>query len=218
MTEKICCTKCKIEKEADKENFYWRKDTKSWRRQCRCCVDKRKKKWENDNKDSMSIWRSQWSKRHNKEYYQNNKEKEKLRVKSKPKHLLAKYQATQKLKPKNKIRLNISRSISMYIKKCGGFKNDTHLKYVDWEYNDLIAWLEAHFETWMNWNNYGRYNKNTWNDNDSSTWTWQIDHIIPHSKYKYESMDCDEFRKCWSLSNLRPYSSKQNILDRDRNK
>ena len=65
----------------------------------------------------------------------------------------------------------------------------------------------------MNLNNYGKYNSKTWNDNDPSTWTWQIDHIIPHSTFKYTSMKDNEFKKCWSLSNLRPLNSKQNFLE-----
>lgn len=51
------------------------------------------------------------------------------------------------------------------------------------------------------------------NDNNKSTWTWNLDHIIPHSTFKYEDMECEEFQECWALSNLRPYSAKQNILD-----
>jgi hypothetical protein len=73
--------------------------------------------------------------------------------------------------------------------------------------------LEKQFELWMNWNNYGKYNAKIWNDNDSTTWTWQIDHIIPHSTFQYVSMQDDSFKKCWAIENLRPLSSKQNLLD-----
>jgi len=47
--------------------------------------------------------------------------------------------------------------------------------------------------------------------NDQSTWTWQIDHIIPHSDLPYDSMDHPNFQKCWALDNLRPLSAKQNL-------
>ena len=67
----------------------------------------------------------------------------------------------------------------------------------------------------MNWNNHGNYNPETWNDQDQSTWTWQLDHIKPHSKFRYLSMEDEEFKKCWSLNNLRPYSAKQNNKDKD---
>ena len=73
--------------------------------------------------------------------------------------------------------------------------------------------LQSQFESWMNWDNYGKYNPKQWNDDDSSTWTWQIDHIIPASTFTYSSTQDEGFHTCWSLSNLRPLSSKQNYLD-----
>ena len=68
----------------------------------------------------------------------------------------------------------------------------------------------------MTWDNHGNYNKQLWNDNDQLTWTWQLDHIIPQSDLLYISMSEDNFKKCWALSNLRPYSAKQNLLDSNR--
>ena len=73
--------------------------------------------------------------------------------------------------------------------------------------------LDKDGKAWMNWSNHGRYNDKIWNDSDSSTWTWQIDHIKPHSDFNYISMKDDDFKKCWSLDNLRPLSAKQNIID-----
>lgn len=66
---------------------------------------------------------------------------------------------------------------------------------------------------WMTWENWGVYRVETWDDNDVSTWTWQIDHIIPHSKFNYKTMEDDEFKQCWTLDNLRPYNAKKNLLD-----
>lgn len=73
--------------------------------------------------------------------------------------------------------------------------------------------MEKLFVPWMSWSNYGKYNSKTWDDNDQSTWTWQIDHIIPQSCLPYTSMENDNFKRCWALENLRPYSSKQNFID-----
>ncbi len=78
--------------------------------------------------------------------------------------------------------------------------------------DELKAYLESQFESWMTWANHGRYDSKTWNDNDISTWTWQIDHIIPQSALPYDSMSHTNFVKCWELSNLRPLSAKANIL------
>ena len=52
---------------------------------------------------------------------------------------------------------------------------------------------------------------NTWNDEDKSTWTWKIDHIIPQSKLPYSSMEEENFKICWALENLRPLSAKENL-------
>jgi hypothetical protein len=89
-------------------------------------------------------------------------------------------------------------------------------EYLDYTLDELKLHIEAQFEEWMSWDNWGIYDYKSWKDDDSSTWTWQIDHIIPHSRFKYSSMDDNEFKECWALNNLRPYSAKQNIIDSNR--
>jgi len=59
---------------------------------------------------------------------------------------------------------------------------------------------------------YGKYRKSSWDDSDQLTWTWQLDHIIPQSNLPYVNLEDENFKKCWALDNLRPLSSKQNIL------
>jgi hypothetical protein len=59
----------------------------------------------------------------------------------------------------------------------------------------------------MTWENRGIYKANEWDDNNKSTWKWQLDHIIPQSDLPYTSMDDENFKKCWSLDNLRALSS-----------
>ena len=46
-------------------------------------------------------------------------------------------------------------------------------------FNELKNYIESLFEPWMNWNNWGKYDVKTWNDNDQSTWVWNLDHIVP---------------------------------------
>jgi hypothetical protein len=65
----------------------------------------------------------------------------------------------------------------------------------------------------MNWNNQGKYNPKTWDDTDPATWKWQLDHIGPRSDFAFDSMTHPNFKKCWGLSNLRPYGAKQNCLN-----
>ena len=115
--------------------------------------------------------------------------------------------------PQFKIRKLISAGIRNSLKRKGLKKNDTCIKYLPYTIDELKNHIESLFEPWMNWDNRGNYSPSTWNDNDQSTWTWQLDHIIPVSTFKYISMKDESFTACWALSNLRPLSAKQNILD-----
>ena len=112
----------------------------------------------------------------------------------------------------------LRKSISLHVRLglCGVSKNGSVLKKLPYTMEELKSNLESKFEKWMNWDNWGVYNASDWDDNDSSTWTWQIDHITPQSRFNYKSMDDEEFKKCWALDNLRPYSAKLNVLEGSR--
>jgi hypothetical protein len=113
-----------------------------------------------------------------------------------------------------KIRENISASIRSAIKNAGLKKQfNSFLNYVDWNIIQLKEHLESQFEPWMNWNNWGIYKASEWDDNNQLTWKWQIDHIIPQSDLLYTDMADKNFKQCWSLENLRPFSAKQNAID-----
>ena len=119
--------------------------------------------------------------------------------------------------PTFKLRLSLSTAINFALKKASTSKNGKSIgKYLTYTMQELKEHLESQFEPWMTWDNHGTYDPKIWNDNDQSTWTWQIDHIIPCSKFHYFSMEDNKFLECWALSNLRPYSAKQNIIDKDK--
>lgn len=112
-----------------------------------------------------------------------------------------------------KFRLQLSGSIRRQLKKNNGSKNnESILKYLPYSIEDLKNYLESLFEPWMTWENHGTYNRTIWDDNDSSTWTWHIDHIISQHKLPYVHMTDENFKRCWSLSNLRPLSAKINVI------
>ena len=127
------------------------------------------------------------------------------------------YRNRRKNNPSVRLRESISGMVYWSLKKNGSSKNKVScVKYLSFSMTELKSHLEKQFEPWMTWSNWGKYNKNIWDDNDLTTWTWQIDHVVPQSKLSYSSMEDDNFKKCWSLENLRPLSAKQNIIDGNR--
>jgi hypothetical protein len=202
------CRLCGVEKEIS--HFYIHdKKYNTYRSECKECLHLRKI----ENKDHIT--------QYNKNYYQSNKDREQKRSidyyydnTNKIKKYRRKYFKKRRSIDVNfNLRKVISTSINRNIKSNNDNKNrKSVLNFLPYSIRELKEHLEKLFEPWMNWNNYGSYKKQTWNDNDPSTWTWNIDHIIPHSEYKYTSMEEVEFQECWKLSNLRPLSSKQNLL------
>lgn len=137
-----------------------------------------------------------------KEYRKNNKDKAKIYAKKK------------KQKPENKIREAISTSVRRALRSNGFLKNGvSFFEKIGYTPEVLRKHLINQFEPWMNLNNFGSYDPETWNEKDKTTWTWNIDHKKPHSEFNYKTMDDLEFKECWSLENLRPYSAKDNIYD-----
>jgi len=112
-----------------------------------------------------------------------------------------------------KLHSAMSRSQRYHLKKNGGKKDAHTFATADYDVIELEKHLESLFEPWMNKDNHGSYNPKTWRDDDSSTWKWSIDHIIPASDFDFQSCHDEDFKKCWSLSNLRPLSAKQNWYD-----
>jgi hypothetical protein len=160
------------------------------------------KEYQSNHKDEISLY--------NKSYYKDNKDT--MRV----------YQnnwARQKSKndPSFHLRRIVSRSINRAIKMVGASKNCNSIaNYLPYTIGELKDHLQSQFETWMTWENHGVYRKDTYENNDSSTWTWHIDHIIPQSKLPFTSMTDDNFKKCWALNNLRPLKSIDNIKKSDK--
>ena len=127
------------------------------------------------------------------------------------------YEANRvKADPSFKLRKRISSSVRQALKKLGTSKSGSILNFLPNSIDEIRAHVEAQFEPWMTWENMGVYDKDAWDDNDQSTWKWQLDHIIPQSHLLYASMEDENFRICWSIENLRPLAAKQNILDGNR--
>jgi hypothetical protein len=205
MITKICsnCHQEKPEKDFRKEKF---------KKQCRTCLSLKSKEYNKKNEDKYKknqekFRKSSKRKEYLSQYYILNENKMKLRQKH---YENRKYSED----PIYRMRRIISASITKSLRSRNFSKSKiSFLNHINYSLQELKEYLEKQFEPWMTWLNRGKYNSKTWNDNDQSTWTWQIDHVVPHSTFKYSSMEDEEFKKCWSLENLRPYSAKQNIID-----
>jgi hypothetical protein len=153
----------------------------------------------------------------NREYYNKNKDRlqaYRLTRRQQDRENLSIYsKRKRKEDPVFRLRQYMSNNIcQILIKNNSSKRGKSCLEFLGYSVKELKEYLESQFEPWMNWNNHGKYRLDLWDDNDSSTWTWQMDHIIPQSKLPYDSMAHPNFVKCWSLNNLRPLSAKLNLI------
>lgn len=224
------CAKCKNNKSNSGFNNSELLNPSGW---CKDCKRQYNKKYRATNRDKINTQKREHYKNNKQEirsdqkiyydenrsdileqkkiYYQNNKEDIQIR-----KNIWT--AKRRKENPVFRLRRDVSRSIHRMLKESSFLKEDSSImKFLPTDYFDkLRSHLENLFEPWMNWNNQGKFNPKIWKDDDESTWTWQIDHIVPQSKLPFSSMEDENFNKCWSIENLRPLSAKQNILDGNR--
>ena len=222
------CSKCN--KMLPEDSFAKAKDRKSGRRSsCKECgkayqkqyaADNagKKKKWKEDNKEIHQEYQAQYHKDNkdarnaqNKEWRDNNKEylKEynhhrydpvyykqyRADNRERDRKTAQKREAKYRQDPVYRLKSNISRAVRKALNsdKDGA----SFFEYVPYGLKELKAHLEALFDSQTNWENYGSY--------------WHLDHIIPQSSFNYDSMESEEFRKCWALNNLQPLERIENI-------
>jgi len=186
-------------------------------------IKERSKLWFAKNIDKRNAYARKWSENNpekkvatNKEQYLKNKEKRKeyqreWRALNSDKHKESVYlwrklnpektkeyaQITGKRirsTPKGKLNCNIRRYISSSL---NGNKKGHWETLVGYTVDELKRHLEKRFTKEMNWNNYGSF--------------WHIDHIIPINAFNFKSASHRDFKRCWSLKNLRPLEAKENI-------
>ena len=67
--------------------------------------------------------------------------------------------------------------------------------------HDLVKHIEDQFGPRMSWDNHAR---------STQGFRWEVDHITSRSQLRYDSFSHPNFKKCWSLDNLRPIDAKEN--------
>lgn len=110
---------------------------------------------------------------------------------------------SERQKIDKRLRKSVSNLVRDCIAKHNAFKNDSFPKYVEWTIEELKKHLESLFQPGMTWSNYGRGG-------------WHIDHRIPDSWFSYSSIDDEDFKKSWALSNLQPMWESENCSKSNR--
>lgn len=138
-----------------------------------------------ENKDEVN--------RISREWYEKNKE---YRKEYKRKYINNLRSTDPRVKVKNSIRSLIIQSLK---KKGYSKKSRTH-DILCCSFEKFKLHLENQFEPWMNWDNYGKYQKDTFN------FGWDIDHIIPTSS----ALNEEDIIMLNHYINLQPLCSKFN--------
>ena len=202
MKEKKCTT-CGVTKSLDE--YYARKASKDGKRTgCRGC----EKEYRERNKERIKARKA--------EYYQENKKAHYARVKkyregsNREKYLLKsreRYQTkkkeihAQRLKrrrenPSVNLRHSVGLAVYQAIKRTGNTKGGKTFDALPYTPQQLKEHIESQFQEGMTWDNHGE---------------WHIDHIIPQAALQYDSLEHENFQKCWALDNLQPLWAADNI-------
>jgi len=212
------CAKCKTEKSIDE--FGKNKATKDgYTARCLVCKRLANARWDRKHKEERKEYRKKYYLRNKEELCKNNREyrfqrkeeireyKKKYRLQHKEEirdyqkqyrkenkdKISAYHRLRRKTDPAFRLRKNISRTISAVLTN----KTKSTALSMPFSFEQLRTHLEAQFDEFMCWENYGSY--------------WHIDHIYPQSRLPYESVDHPNFKKCWALENLRPLNALENI-------
>ena len=198
------CTKCGIDKPL---NEYPKDKNKSdgYKNACNDCTNKHRKVYRDKTPQQIEksrIRAAEWykidinktkRKLTNLNYVKNNKERIKFITKKYRKDRI-------NTDPIFKLKLSISGTIYNSLKNKGFTKKSRTYEILGCSYEEFKQHLESKFESWMNWDNYGKYEKDKYNVG------WDIDHIIPLKTAKTE----EDVIRLNHYTNLQPLCSKIN--------
>lgn len=158
----------------DREAF--RAERKRWRDRCGESIRARHKRWRDRNKEHVNA---------------------EQRVRNKTPEYQAYRRIHRKRKQETDPNFRILQSLRARLQQAlkGLIKSDRTLHLLGCDIPFLRLYLEARFEPWMNWANYGE---------------WHIDHIIPCAEFNLT--DPEQQKQCFHYSNLRPLKGRDNQM------
>ena len=170
-----------------------REYNKEYRNKNKTRLNRNKREYRKKNPDKVKEYNDKTS-RSRKEYYQKNKEKI---LKNVLKYRNLRYKEDTMFR----LNLNMASSIRNSLRDNNISKGGRHWEdIVGYTVEKLKAHLERLFKHGMTWENREE---------------WHIDHIIPLSFFKYNSVNDVEFKYCWSLNNLQPLWAEDNMKKAD---
>jgi hypothetical protein len=108
-----------------------------------------------------------------------------------------------KVDPLFKLKRNLRTRLNIALKRKNLKKTSKFNIYLGCEQTALIEYIESKFESWMTWDNYGKYTR--------KRKTWNIDHIIPLNSAKTE----EEMYQLCHYTNLQPLLALTNLQKSD---
>ena len=160
-------------------------------------VRKRKREYYRENKDNILSYQAkrnaQSKQKEKKKQYDKNRRKD-LKVKERTNFLC---RERKKKDPAFKLMTSVVGRINTFFRENKFSKNGKIWKILPYTPKQLREHIENQFDENMSWENHGTY--------------WHVDHIIPQSALKYNSLEHPNFQKCWALENLRPLEATANL-------
>lgn len=158
-------------------------------------INQKHKKYYEENKESIKLKQKEYRENnkerlseYGKEWRQNNKENRNEYEKSK-----------KNTDPLYKLTCNTRSYVTRIIKENGYSKKSKINEIVGCSFTQLKEHLENNFESWMTWENHGKYN-------GDENYGWDVDHIVPLSSAENE----EQLMELFHYSNLQPLCSYKN--------
>lgn len=188
------CPRCGITKPADQ--FYRSNETASGlANRCAECCSAIQKEWRQTNiekaagKDALAWQRYRVRYQSNfKRWMENNRPK---------RNAYRNVVHAQRMQDDPVYRISMALRKRVYLGLKGIRKSASTEKLIACTFEDCRKYIEAQWEPWMSWDNFGE-----------GEGTWQMDHIVPVASF--DLTDPEQQRLCFHYSNLRPLCSKQN--------
>jgi len=170
------------------------------------------KEYYQKNKDKLNEYSEQWQKdnpekvkKRDKRYYESHpekvKEKDRQYYENNHEKIIERIRRWGNKKYKSDLRYNLNNKIRTAIRlSLNGNKNGRHWEdLIGYSLNKLIKHLKKTIPKGYTWQ-------------DFMKGKLHIDHIIPISAFNFTKPEHVDFKRCWSLNNLRLLTAKENLI------